>query len=416
MRAFVLVSATVVALTLHGLFAAEEPPAVYELHEWGVFPVARNEVWAMSDLRAEWATFPDFFFRDWPKEKEKLPYLGPVLKPVVFFHTETPGRVQLEIRFADGRPLVWWPGTSSPASGIGEYQTDRLAFDVNLNDIKGGVFNHFNPIHTVDANHWVQTLRDVKASTVTLCSGWSNNGSSYDRENFIYYDGIMKAPATPKVTLENNQLVLETNDDFPLLDVLAVNCAPDRSVVVSAWTDKIEAGKQTTRIAMLPAAGGREQEQARDDARKELNKRLIAAGLNADEAQSLVKVWDDGMFKHDGLSVFYRVPQETYDKWLPLKATPAPKKSVRVGIVLHTHLEATLDARVEKLIAKLKADEFEQRQAARDELLKIGGAAFPVLEKHFGDADAETARSCREIVAALSVLPALKKSKADEKE
>lgn len=224
------------------LLAAEAQDAVYDLHEWGVFPIARNSAWAMSDMRAEWATFPDFFYRVWPKKR--LPYFGPVTKPVVYFHAERLGPVQLTIKFAEGRPLVWWPATSQPADGIGE-------------------------------------------------------------------------------------------------------------------------------------------------------------------ATALDKVWEQGLFKRDGLSVFYRVPQTTYDTWLPLAAVPVPRKIVRVGIVFHAHLEPDLDARVEALVTKLASENFEERQAAEHQIARIGGAAFPVLEKHFNDPDAEVARACHQIIAALDVVPAL---------
>ena len=56
------------------LRAAETPltPAEpYELHEWGVFSVPRNAVWSQMDMRAEWATFPNFFYRVWPDKRHR---------------------------------------------------------------------------------------------------------------------------------------------------------------------------------------------------------------------------------------------------------------------------------------------------------------------------------------------------------
>ena len=51
---------TVLAAILYGEEAAK---ATYELHEWGVFGAPRNAKWSNLDMRAEWASFPKFFFR-----------------------------------------------------------------------------------------------------------------------------------------------------------------------------------------------------------------------------------------------------------------------------------------------------------------------------------------------------------------
>jgi hypothetical protein len=140
---------------------------------------------------------------------------------------------------------------------------------------------------------------------------------------------------------------------------------------------------------------------------KELAKRLAAAGLNKDEADALVKVWEEGIFNQDGLTLFYRVPQAVYEKWLPLKAEPAPSKTVRVGLVLHRHLEPELDARVEALIKKLGSEKFEDRSEAEKALLKLGGAAFPMLDKGAKSEDTEIATHCRAILKELDARPLL---------
>ncbi len=393
--------------------AGEEPHAVYDLHEWGVFPIARNDKWAMSDLRAEWATFPAFFYRVWPDKR--LTHRGAVKKPVIFLHAEKAGLVQLEVRFAEGRPLVWWPAAVSPAYGAGD-NSDQLRFELDLRELENHKNHRVHAPPAVDAGHWIETLRKVHSSTVTASAGLGGkSGDDYTQESFVYYDGVMKAPAVPKVTVENNQVVLETASEFPLLDVMVVDNTTKSTRFAKTWTEKIDAGKQTTRIELnFPAAdgnGGRQGLQMMAGVRAEFCKRLCAAGLNADEAESLAKVWESGLFKHDGLSVFYRVPQEVYEKWLPLTAKPAPKKTVRVGIVFHAHLEPGLDERVEQLVAKLAAENFKERQAVQKELEQIGGASFPVLEKHFNDKDAQIAKACRDIVNALSTMPALEDKK-----
>ena len=69
------------ALLLALALSASASADGYTLHEWGVFSVPRNDRWAMRDMRAEWASFPKFFYGSFPRKK--LVYRGPVNKPVI---------------------------------------------------------------------------------------------------------------------------------------------------------------------------------------------------------------------------------------------------------------------------------------------------------------------------------------------
>jgi hypothetical protein len=374
----------------------------YELHEWGVFPIARNDAWAMSDLRAEWASFPDFFYRIWPDKR--LPWRGAVDKPVIFFHGPAGTKIEFQVRFSEGRPLVWWPAALYPGDGLSQKQTDVLDYRLTLDDGKD--------VLPISKDHWVQALRDVKSSRVVTEGSWSGKRNVFDAEKFVYYDGIMKAPAAPKVAREKGALLLETENDFDLLDVLVIDRSLDGKnlSVGKSFIEKIAAGKQSTRIEMISVPEGEARTKKQAELLAEVQTRITAAGLNADEAESLIKVWRDGFLANKGMLVLYRVPQATYEKWLPLTAKPAPAKTVRVGLVLHTHLEPELDAYVEALIKTLSNDNFAERAAAQEALARIGGAAFPMLEKNSSNPDAETATACRELIKALDTRPAMKEA------
>jgi hypothetical protein len=404
---------TLLLLASGALPAAEDTD--YELHEWGVFPIARNDAWAMSDLRAEWASFPEFFYRVWPDKR--LPWHGAVEKPVIFFHSKSALTIDLKVKFSDGRPLVWWPAANSPAeTGIPLVPTDMLHFVVTLDNNAPTTRHARRRQPDIPKDHWVQALRDVNCTPLFTPGSFSGKGDYLDCEKFIYYDGVMKAPAAPKVVRQKDALLLETENDFDLLDVLVIDRSLDGKTlsVGKKFIEKIAAGKQSTRIDMQPIADGEERKTKQAELMSELQTRLTAAGLNADESGSLIKVWRDGFLADKGLLVLYRIPQQTYEKWLPLTAKPEPKKSVRVGLVLHSHLEPELEAHVDSLITLLGSDEFEVREGARNALLKIGGAAFPMLEKYFKHKD-EIGGSCREIIHALDTRPAMAQNTADRK-
>lgn len=385
--------------------AEKEPEGSYELHEWGVFSVPRNDAWAQRDMRQEWSEMPKEFYGR--MKGRSLPYRGAVKKPVIFFHANKAMQVTLAIRFAQGCPVVWWPAAEEPSTGgFNEGRnSDRLIFSAYLKEPpqKRGE-------RTIDvpAKHWVETLRSVKSEKVFCLGSYTNKmpGEQWDSESFIYYDGLMKAPASPKVARDGEALVLETPGDQVCLDLMVIDHSEKGVRVAKSWTEwtgVLDATIRKSRIETVPATA--------DDLKrigKELTERLAKADLNSDEAESLVNVWDEGLFKKDGLTVFYRIPQATYEKWLPLEAKPAPSKTVRVGLVLHEHLEPELDAHVATLIKKLGAESFEERSAAQKELTAIGGASFPALEKASESDDAEISKACRAILNALDAIPELK--------
>lgn len=408
-KLLISVSVALCACTLASCFAADSE---YELHEWGVFSVPRGDAWAQRDMKMEWATFPEFFFKTWPTVKLPLSHPQAARKPVIFLHAEKPLSLELSIRFAEGRPLVWWPATSYPRGDVKITDKDRLTFSVALIDP-----DPENPgklaapaLQKVENGHWVDQLRAVNSVMLfTQSAPYASHGLEIANrrypvsEKFIYYDGIMKAPAAPKVVRTGDSIELGSDNEYDWLDVMAIERDGTKLRASKAWTDKVAAGAQKTRIELTDAVDI-------DKLKKEFSAKLAGAGLNADEAEALVKVWDEGIFKKDGLTLFYRIPQETYEKWLPLEATPAPKKIVRVGIVLHEHLEPELNARVDALIAKLSSEEFEIREAAQKALVQIGGAALPALEKHFDDKDPEVSKTCKKIYEALDALPAMEKA------
>lgn len=390
---------------------AEEPG--YELHEWGVFTVPRNAAWANLDMKAEWASMPKEFYSRFPKEN--LPYWGPVKKPVIYFHADKPIKISLVIRFSEGVPAVWWPAAEHPNSESVRIENERnlLRFRPSLVNREAGEDRSpaaANPRELkVPEGHWVEALRQVDSSQVFCGGGHSRIGRSWDTERFIYYDGLMKTPPAPKVARDGATITLEVPGDAIWHDVMAIERDGKKVRVAKAWggwNEMLDANSREVKIEMVEA-------KAEDLARlqKELAERLAGAGLNRDEADALVKVWKEGLFEAEGLSVFYRVPQATYDKWLPLEAKPAPKKTVRVGLVLHQHLEPELDERVKKLIAQLGSEEFSARDATQKELLVIGGAAFPMLEEATKDTDLEIARAAKGILQALDARPALEPSK-----
>lgn len=118
-----------------------------------------------------------------------------------------------------------------------------------------------------------------------------------------------------------------------------------------------------------------------DESAKALTAELKAAGLNEDEAHSPTTIWTDDFFRGGGVTLLYRLPQEEYDRLLPLTISPRPEKVVRVGLVQQVGCDPELPGRVARLVKELNDDDFNKREAAQRELEKLGRAAFGPLLK-----------------------------------
>ena len=362
----------------------------YELHEWGVFTAPRGALWLQQDMIAEWQSFPAFFHGVLPGRQ--LAYRGPVNKPVIFLHGESKHPVQVTLQFTAGRPLIWWPPAEYPAAGIGDWgraEENSLSFQVNLGEQLA------EPMK-VAKGHWVEDLRKVRSTPFSgYGSAWPEGRMDNESwtENFLYYDGLMKRPRPPEVERGEKGIILRTDSDHPWLDVLVIDRSVDGSKVSLGRLPEIAAGERETAVPLAQA----------DAAEVEalpavLKRKLVAVGLHDDEAQSLLDLWSEGLFERTGLSLCYRLPEEVYDEWIALHCQPKPKKVVRVGLVLHEHLEPELAETVETLVVQLGADKVQERNRAEQQLRGIGGAAFEALQRIAKGNDPESATRAREIL------------------
>lgn len=379
----------------------------YKLHEWGVFPIARDAAWAKQDMLAEWQTFPKFFRGNMPGRKLfspseiDPPQIMTVRKPVVFIHNLNQTAIDMKVTFPKGRPVVWWPPAIEPASPAQAKATKHLRFKFVATGSIGknlptGLPLQTIPYASVDADHWLNHLRDVECSRITVTGGKiPRSPSNGFAEKFIYYDGVSHAPKSPIARREKDTVILQSTSDHDWHDVLVIERIDGRARV-SNWIDKLAAGTNETTISFTDIT--RNEATARSSLQSQLLKRLTSAGLYKDEANALVKVWAPGLFEQDGLLLFYRAPQKTYDTWLPLELTPKPTNMVRVGLVVHSHLEPELESRVTKLIDKLASEDYQTRINADKNLRRIGGAAFKWIHLGAKSKDAEVAARCQGIL------------------
>ncbi|MCE2728261.1 MAG: hypothetical protein LW698_16085, partial [Planctomycetaceae bacterium] len=279
----------------------------YAVHEWGVFTIHPDLEMANAALAAEWADCPRELYRTEPPNLRNLPWRGGVEKPIVYFHWDAdppppePG-VTMKVRFPDGRPVIWWPA-SKEGAGIkppGQEVTDSLSWRLFLGrqpDGRGRFGAGAQPrTPAVAADHWYAKARMVKAEPVFSDGERGKVSPVIDAEQFVYYDGLMKPLAFLKARrTAAGDLVLDNTAPYPLHDLWCVDHTGDprtgkaprlaRVPLVPVGTKEIVPEWRTVPDADWAKATA---EQLAAD--------LEQTGLHADEAKSLVAIWQPGFF------------------------------------------------------------------------------------------------------------------------
>jgi hypothetical protein len=334
------------------------------VHEWGVLSAYNDLELANADMRAEWANLPKFVYGQ--VDGRKVPvYNGPIRAPVIYFHSPQAANLNVKVDFPKGKPAVWWPTTVTYGGGLrarDELPPTNLTWQVQLK-----AATQVQPM-VLPKGHWMEALRAVQADDVFINQPY---GGGLQKERFIYYDGLIPLPKGLAITVAKDKVSLQSQAKHPVYDVTVVDLRNIRKIRVAS-IEKMEPGAAVKDVAFT------EGDQAKwpSEPMALLVKQLAAAGLNEDEARSLANVWRKDFFETEGVSVFYRMPQEVYDQALPLTVTPKPEKVVRTLLVHHPHCEPDLAERVMTLVKQLDAKKFEDRLEAHKRLQNLGRAAF----------------------------------------
>jgi hypothetical protein len=363
---------------LVSMVQAEEPRKGLVAHEWGVFRVHNDVDLANADMRDVWQALPKFVYgqmsgRDLPKHWQNLEIVD---RPVIFFHTPEQVDVDLRVDFPGGMPAVWWPGTESPSVLYGKlspapkdgepYRFLEWRFSVR-EPPKG--FRKDLTLAPVDDKHWIKTLRDVKAEDVFARVGERNFGC--ERERFVYYDGLLPRGKWLEIVVAKENVSVASRAGHALFDLTIVDRRKADRIRI-ARVAKMEPGAKVAEVEFKEA-------DAKDwpvASAKTLTGQLTDAGLFEDEAKSLAELWKKDLFLAPGVTVSYRLPQQEYDRLLPLNMKPKPEKIARVGLVMHPHCEPDLAERVAALAKDLGDDDFDTRERAHKQLDDLGRAAF----------------------------------------
>jgi len=177
--------------------------------------------------------------------------------------------------------------------------------------------------------------REVQAGSVFI-------PSAGEGERFLFYRGVAHLDALLQTKLSHGQLSLRAPAQFAWLDALSIE-------IPGVWLADVRADgnlafREHGALSLLRDKPGAELAKIKrfgsgdykaDGAkllRASLKRVLINQGLYADEAEAMLNTWKASYFEKPGLRVFYIVPRQWTDYFLPLElSVPARVNRVIVG-------------------------------------------------------------------------------------
>jgi len=400
------------------------------VHEWGVLSVFNDLKYANVEMKQEWASMPEFFYRQFPTRR--LTYQPSFArKPILYFYSDLQSlKVEVNVTFPRGAPVVWWPCCSSPVDdGRNQPSPAKVFRSLQWSGWVGQKVPAGNARAPKAAAQWVQVKPHAMPSKSWLTQAridgpamfsvpagrlypYRPSGSVLETEQFIYYDGLVPAPDYLRCDgLAAESVAVRSSARFDIGDLLLIDRRGwKKGEPVRFAHVKGLAARGSTKAAwrQVPAKDWPTVPAA------ELRRGLLAAGLFAAEANAVLSIWEGGFFHRGGVTGIYLLPRSEYDRLISLAVDPRPTQTVRVGIVLHCHLEGpqAVVARAKELVAQLEAASYRIRERATRDLSELGPAALPVLRQALADTVSAEARTrLRQILDGLDASEYLRQEK-----
>jgi hypothetical protein len=107
------------------------------------------------------------------------------------------------------------------------------------------------------------------------------------------------------------------------------------------------------------------------------------------------------LFESEELMLLARMQEADVQRLTSLEIAPAPKRRVRVGLLVARNIDPALINTLEALILKLGDPSYKVREDAEEKLTSSGQQAIPHLRRAVGHSDPEIAFRAERILQAL---------------
>jgi hypothetical protein len=328
------------------------------VHEWGTFTSLQDEKGhAIGGINTDDEPVPAFVHRlenfnilppgDIPQSFFKgVPTCHPDVNmrletPVIYFYppkSETGIRTaDVHVTFHGGWLTEFYPGGDADAPGLKDRTNGfpRLLSSseskLEWNDLNiGGDW----PVTNTSAHVWTSP-RAVQSASVQTTNGES--------EKFLFYRGVGHINAPLQVSHDSNsgELLFQSqleelpvNKPLEIHSIWLVDIQPGGKIAFRPLPPLSLDHNSRKYLTHTPAAfaPGDFSSGNLDKLKDALLSALVSEGLFNDEAQALLNTWELSYFKSPGLRVFFIIPREWTDFYLPLEISrPADINRVMVG-------------------------------------------------------------------------------------
>jgi hypothetical protein len=274
--------------------------------------------------------------------------------PVIYFHPPAGAKFEqpfdVEVRFRGGILNEFYPA-AEPAVRVDTNRiTEKIAADV-LPGLSFDVLNNY----VVSSLEWRGVrIHDTVVAPLTDNPVWTaarevQAGSVFipdagEGERYIFYRGVAHLDALLQTKVSAGQVRLAAPQvltwlEAPTLTVPNVWLADIRVDGTVAFREhgpvtitKAKAGAELARVKRF--GGSDYSAEGRKQLRASLKRALLKQGLYSDEAEAMLNTWRESYFEKPGLRLFYVVPREWVDWFLPLKlSVPARLNRAIIGRV-----------------------------------------------------------------------------------
>lgn len=352
----------------------EEPEFV--AHEWGTFTsVAASNGEYLPGLHHEEESLPAFVHQldyegvgdpDGPKGIPRAYVPEPVTQkletPVIYFYTDEPRQVDVEVDFPNGYITEWYPdavdyqpslprecvtrtgcGKSVSELGLDKLGDGRMAWDVEIsNETK-------DLVEVPPEDIWAPSREVPDAAYVS---------HGEDADKFIFYRGIGKAEPPFEVRAEQRStnrpaFSFENHSEETIPSMYLLWVTEDRGRIVSL--DSLAGGESSS---WSPAPKEAPKPQYLERAKSMVKQGLVETGLTGAESEAMVETWSRSYFERPGIRVLYVLPRTWTDEMLPIEISPEPDELVRTLVgrveVLTPRVEKQAAERIRRAFAEGK--------------------------------------------------------------
>lgn len=374
------------------------------VHEWGTFlAMSGSDGVVLDGMYHEEHALPAFVHA---RSRDGLRLPSVVLKgetPVIYFYTDRPQKVRVDVRFPRGVWTQWYPQAQilgPQLAQMGDPGPDgvrdgRIHWCAEILPASAGRPSPEPPATSADAlwNH----AREVDAAYVRT-PDYTHDPARPEVDRFLFYRGLGTAALPLRVAADDGgTLELDRESRHGVAHLFVVRVEDGRGTY--AYLPSMEPGDR--RSGVIPSmAEARPLEAFADDLGGALRGRLVASGLFEKEAAAMVNTWRSSYFLTEGVRVLFVLPQSWTDGFIPLTIEPRPREVVRVMVGRVELLTPERERRAEQAVRELASPEPAAREAAFAFLREQGRYVEPVVRRVLRTtADEELKALCQQLLA-----------------